>query len=206
MLKRFPPPQPIPPSAPATKPAPVAEEIHKQEAQPVTAAPTESKEAGNKLIVGPNIKLKGSEITDCDILLVEGRVEASMNSRDMRIAEGGIFVGVAEIDTAEVRGAFEGELIARKRLVIHASGKVSGKIRYGALTIEEGGTVAGDVGPLTATPILATVPAASPDSAPSDNTHNTQPALDLGAESAASQAGGVRPAQAAFGRSAPHRR
>lgn len=126
-----------------------------------------------------------------------------MNSRDMRIAEGGIFVGVAEIDTAEVRGAFEGELIARKRLVIHATGKVSGKIRYGALTVEEGGTMAGDVGPLTATPVLATVPAASPGSAPSDN---TQPALDLGAESAAPQAGGVRPAQAAFGRSAPHRR
>ena len=32
----------------------------------------------SRLIVGPNIKLKGVEITDCDTLLVEGRVEASM--------------------------------------------------------------------------------------------------------------------------------
>jgi len=96
------------------------------------AAPNED---GNKLIVGPNIKLKGSEITDCEILVVEGRVEASMNSRDIRIAEGGVFSGKAEIDVAEVRGTFEGELTARKRLVIYATGRVSGVIRYGALTL-----------------------------------------------------------------------
>jgi cytoskeletal protein CcmA (bactofilin family) len=153
MLKRFAPPQPTPPSAPVTKPATPVEEAPKQEVQAVSApaeTKPEPKEVGNKLIVGPNIKLKGSEITDCDILLVEGRVEASMNSRDMRIAEGGIFVGVAEIDIAEVRGEFEGELIARKRLVIHATGKVSGKIRYGTLSVEDGGVLSGDVGPLAA--------------------------------------------------------
>ena len=111
------------------------------------AAPTED---GNKLIVGPNIKLKGSEITDCEILVVEGRVEASMNSRDIRIAEGGVFSGKAEIDVAEVHGTFEGELTARKRLVIYATGKVSGVIRYGAMMVEEGGTISGDVATLAA--------------------------------------------------------
>ena len=103
------------------------------------------REEGNKLIVGPNIKLKGSEITDCEILVVEGRVEASMNSRDIRIAEGGVFSGKAEIDVAEIRGLFEGELTARKQLVIYATGKVTGTIRYGALTIEEGGTISGEI-------------------------------------------------------------
>ena len=33
-------------------------------------------ETVSKLIVGPDIKLKGAEITDCDTLVVEGRVEA----------------------------------------------------------------------------------------------------------------------------------
>ncbi|HUX65077.1 polymer-forming cytoskeletal protein [Sulfuricella sp.] len=118
------------------------------EVKPENQAPPKKiapREEGNKLIVGPNIKLKGSEITDCHILVVEGRVEASMNSRDIRIAEGGVFSGKAEIDVAEVRGLFEGELTARKQLVIYASGKVTGKIRYGALTIEEGGVISGDV-------------------------------------------------------------
>lgn len=115
--------------------------------EPTTNAPSED---GNKLIVGPNIKLKGSEITDCEILVVEGRVEASMNSRDIRIAEGGVFSGKAEIDVAEVRGTFEGELTARKRLVIYATGRVSGVIRYGALMVEEGGTLSGEVATLSA--------------------------------------------------------
>jgi cytoskeletal protein CcmA (bactofilin family) len=110
----------------------------KVETAPVATPPAPNEE-GSKLIVGPNIKLKGSEITDCEILVVEGRVEASMKSRVIRIAEGGVFAGKAEIDVAEVYGNFEGELTARTRLVIHATGKVSGVIRYGAM-MGEGGT------------------------------------------------------------------
>ncbi|MBT9538414.1 polymer-forming cytoskeletal protein [Thiobacillus sp.] len=131
------------------------------EALPQDPAQYARNEEGSKLIVGPNIKLKGSEITDCEILVVEGRVEASMNSRDIRIAEGGVFSGKAEIDVAEVRGIFEGELTARKRLVIYATGKVTGVIRYGAMMIEEGGTLSGDVQRLATGPSLAKLPEAA---------------------------------------------
>ena len=126
-----------------TKPAesPKAVEATKQEASKETSQYARNEE-GNKLIVGPNIKLKGSEITDCEILVVEGRVEASMNSRDIRIAEGGVFSGKAEIDVAEVRGTFEGELTARKRLVVYATGKVSGTITGNMATHTEGPTLA----------------------------------------------------------------
>lgn len=102
-------------------------------------------EVGSKLIVGPNIKLKGVEISDCDTLVVEGRVEATMNSRVIQIAEMGAFTGSAEVDLAEIRGDFEGELTVRQKLVIFGTGKVSGKIRYGRLVVEEGGQLAGDV-------------------------------------------------------------
>jgi cytoskeletal protein CcmA (bactofilin family) len=102
-------------------------------------------EVGSKLIVGPNIKLKGVEITDCDTLVVEGRVEATMDSRVIQIAETGAFKGSAEIDIAEIRGEFDGELTVREKLVIYATGKVSGKIRYGRVVIEEGGQLTGDV-------------------------------------------------------------
>ncbi len=106
---------------------------------------------GSKLIVGPDIKLKGVEITDCDTLVVEGRVEASMDSRVIQISEQGVFCGNAGIDIAEIRGRFEGELTVRKQLVIHASGRVTGKIRYGRLTVEDGGEISGDIGTLNAT-------------------------------------------------------
>ncbi len=99
----------------------------------------------SKLTVGPNIKLKGVEITDCDTLVVEGRVEATIDSRVIQISEKGAFIGSAEFDVAEIRGEFDGELTVRQKLVVYASGRVTGKVRYGKLVIEEGGQLSGDV-------------------------------------------------------------
>lgn len=109
------------------------------------APAAEIAESGSKLIVGPNIKLKGVEITDCDTLVVEGRVEATMHSRVIQIAASGTFSGSAEIDIAEIHGEFEGELTVREKLVIYSTGKVSGTIHYGKLVIEEGGQLSGNV-------------------------------------------------------------
>ena len=109
-----------------------------------TATPV-VKEGGSKLTVGPNIKLKGVEITDCDTLVVEGLVEATMDSRVIQISEQGAFRGSAEIDIAEIRGVFEGNLTVREKLVIHSTGKVTGKIRYGKIVIEEGGQLSGEI-------------------------------------------------------------
>lgn len=103
------------------------------------------KELGSKLTVGPNIKLKGVEITDCDTLVVEGTVEATMDSRVIQISELGAFKGSADIDVAEIHGQFDGNLTVRQKLVIYATGKVIGKIRYGKLVIEEGGQLSGDI-------------------------------------------------------------
>ena len=119
-------------------------------AQPAPA-PTAPKSAsasdssGSKLTVGPNIKLKGVEITDCDTLVVEGTVEATMDSRVIQISENGAFKGSAEIDIAEIHGEFNGTLTVRQKLVIYSSGKVNGKIRYGKLVVEEGGQLAGEI-------------------------------------------------------------
>jgi cytoskeletal protein CcmA (bactofilin family) len=102
---------------------------------------------GNKLIVGPDIKLKG-EINDCDTIIVEGRVEATTDTRMLQIAESGSFSGTVGMEVAEIHGKFQGELTARQKLVIYASGSVSGKIRYGKIVIEEGGELSGDVAAL----------------------------------------------------------
>jgi cytoskeletal protein CcmA (bactofilin family) len=108
------------------------------------------KSSDSRLIVGPEVKLKGAEILDCDTLVVEGRVEATMDSRVIRIAENGAFSGTVGIDVAEIHGQFDGELTARSQLIIHATGRVSGKIRYGRIFIEEGGQISGDVKALDA--------------------------------------------------------
>lgn len=128
-----------PPAAPAASAAPAP-------AAAVQPKPVASEGTGSKLTVGPNIKLKGVEITDCDTLVVEGTVEATMDSRVIQIAEQGAFRGSAEIDIAEIRGEFDGTLTVRQKLVIFNTGKVSGKIRYGKLVIEEGGQLSGEIG------------------------------------------------------------
>ncbi len=111
----------------------------------IPPVPILMKEGGSKLIVGPNIKLKGVEITDCDTLVVEGMVEATMDSRVIQIAEQGAFKGSAEIDIAEIHGHFDGSLTVRQKLIIYATGKVTGKVSYGKLVIEEGGQLSGDI-------------------------------------------------------------
>jgi cytoskeletal protein CcmA (bactofilin family) len=99
----------------------------------------------SRLTVGPNIKLKGVEITDCDTLVVDGSVEATMDSRLMQIAERGSFKGTAEVDIAEIRGHFDGNLTVRDKLTIFATGKVTGQIRYGKIVMEEGAQICGDI-------------------------------------------------------------
>jgi cytoskeletal protein CcmA (bactofilin family) len=129
-----------PNAAAASGQAPAAAPV--QAATATTAVP---KEAESKLTVGPNIKLKGVEITDCDTLVVEGSVEATMDSRVIQISERGSFKGSAEIDVAEIRGLFEGNLTVRQKLVIYSTGKVTGKVRYGKVVIEEGGQLSGEI-------------------------------------------------------------
>jgi cytoskeletal protein CcmA (bactofilin family) len=112
-------------------------------AAPAPARPSDAPES--KLHVGVNIKLKGVEISDCDVLVIEGSVEATVNSKVMEVAEPGTLKGTALIDVAEITGEFTGELTARTRLVVHSTGRVSGTIRYGKLVVEEGGELSGDI-------------------------------------------------------------
>ena len=68
-----------------------------------------------------------------------------MDSRMIQISERGSFKGSAEIDIAEIRGSFDGNLTVRQKLVIYATGKVTGRIRYGKVVIEEGGQLSGEI-------------------------------------------------------------
>ncbi len=111
---------------------------------PIIPTPKRDSEM-RRLIVGREISLTG-EITSCERLVVEGTVEANLNNcREIEISEAGLMKGTAAIEEAEIRGRFEGSLTVRKRLLIRASGKVTGTVRYGQLEIEAGGQLSGDI-------------------------------------------------------------
>jgi len=86
------------------------------------------------------------DITECDTLVVEGRIDATLNSaRALEVSRGGRFIGTASVDTAIISGRFDGDLTVARALRITASGKVTGNVSYGRLEIEQGGEVLGDI-------------------------------------------------------------
>ena len=129
----------------STVPAPVAANAVPAPSETTTTEPKAADRKESKLVVGHDIKIKGVEISDCDTLVVEGRVEATLDSRVLEIAEHGVFQGTIAVDQAEIRGRFEGEITVRKQLIVHATGKVSGKVRYAKIKMEEGAEIAGDL-------------------------------------------------------------
>ena len=92
--------------------------------------PSTGQQNAKTLTVGRDITLKG-DITECDTLIVEGRIDATLNSaRALEISRG---------------GRFDGDLDVARALRITASGKLTGNVSYGRLEIEQGGEVLGNI-------------------------------------------------------------
>ncbi len=115
-----------------------------------------------RLIVGRDISLSG-EIGSCDVLVVEGTVEAKLREgHSIEIANSGLFKGSVEIDEADIGGRFEGDIAVRGRLTVRSTGKITGSIKYGELSVEAGGQLVGDIQLYSASPKAAvSVPAPS---------------------------------------------
>ena len=97
------------------------------------------------LIIGPGVSVKG-EITSCNRLIVQGKIEAKLvDCPNVVIKVGGVFNGESTTEDADVQGSFDGRLVARKRLIIRATGRVSGNISYGEIEIERGGKISGEI-------------------------------------------------------------
>ena len=126
---------PEPPQPPSAAPAPVAAVADSGPRRPASEQGT--------LIVGRDIAMAG-EIRSCDRLIVEGTVEAALNDcRVLEVAESGLFRGTAEVDTADISGNVDGELVVQGRLIIRSTGKIVGSLRYGEMEIERGGQIVG---------------------------------------------------------------
>lgn len=155
---------------PANRPSAAAPQPQRSVA---AGAAQQSAAEDKKLIVGNHIRLKG-EVTSCDTMIVEGQVELSRSeARHIQISPTGEFLGDVEVDEADISGRFEGGLTARERLVVRATGDVKGRIRYGKIVVESGGTIAGEIGAIgsdadkarTVSP-LGGKPADKPETAP----------------------------------------
>lgn len=105
-----------------------------------------SEQAGlRKLIVGREISMSG-DITACDILMVEGNIEATLrDGKVLEITSEGYFKGSAEVDEADIAGKFEGSLTVRGRLKLRSTGHIEGTLSYGEIEVEAGGRLVGEL-------------------------------------------------------------
>jgi len=152
------------PGFPATgippAPAPAAPSL-----RPGAAPATRPAQADRRaLTVGRGIALSGGAISDCERLEVHGTVEVSLNhALELSIAESGVFRGEAEIEEADISGAFDGAITAKTRLVVRATGRLSGTIRCARLMVEEGAQVSGRIEMIPSGPGPAAIAPAAPD-------------------------------------------
>jgi len=113
------------------------------------SSPAAAQTEMRKLIVGRDISLSG-EIAACDVLVVEGTVEAKLREgRIIEVADTGLFKGSVEIDEADIGGRFEGDITVRGNLRVRSTGRIQGSIRYGQLEVEPGGQLSGSIEVLT---------------------------------------------------------
>jgi cytoskeletal protein CcmA (bactofilin family) len=97
------------------------------------------------LRVGKGLALAG-EITSCDVLVIEGKVEAKLSEgKLLEIAETGQFRGSVEIENADIAGRFDGNLVVHGRLTVRSTGRISGMVKYGELEVSAGGQIIGEV-------------------------------------------------------------
>jgi cytoskeletal protein CcmA (bactofilin family) len=97
------------------------------------------------LTVGPGLSLSG-EIASCDVLVVEGKVEAKLSEgKLLEITESGQFRGNVEIENADIAGRYDGQLIVHGRLTVRATGRISGMVKYGELEVSAGGQIIGEM-------------------------------------------------------------
>lgn len=133
----------MPGAAPRQPSMPVAAPAAAAPVPPAPVAPAMPEQ--RRLTVGRDISLTG-EIGSCDVLVVEGTVEAKLREgRLVEIAESGLFKGSVDIEEADIAGRFEGDIAVRGRLTVRSTGKITGSIRFGELAVDAGGQLIGDI-------------------------------------------------------------
>jgi len=118
--------------------------------QTAPAANTSFGAEERRLVIGKGISVSG-EIESCDILIVEGTIEAALKgAKVLEISETGTFYGTVEINEATVAGRFEGDLTVNGRLTVSSGGIITGSIAYKELEIQAGALIEGQITPLRA--------------------------------------------------------
>jgi cytoskeletal protein CcmA (bactofilin family) len=96
------------------------------------------------LFVGAGVTLRG----DVDVpgaASVDGKFEGTLKAKTLIVGQTGHVSGQISAETAEIRGMVDDQLVVRNKLVLRASGSISGAISYSKIMVEEGGSISGTI-------------------------------------------------------------
>ena len=126
------PPEPMP--RPATSSA--------AHAAPANAPSAAAHRAGT-CVIGSRVQLKG-ELQGAEPVLVEGTIEGSVRlTAELRVAPGGTVKADVSAHTVVVAGELIGDCHATERVVLEATGRLTGNIRAPRIVIAEGASFRG---------------------------------------------------------------
>ena len=93
--------------------------------------------------IGPKVQLKG-ELHGAESVVVEGSIEGSVRlTAELRVAPGGTVKADVSAHTLVIAGEVIGDCQASERVVIEASGRLTGNIKAPRIVIAEGATFRG---------------------------------------------------------------
>jgi cytoskeletal protein CcmA (bactofilin family) len=96
------------------------------------------------LIIGEGAVLKG-EVKSGKRVEIWGYVEGGVQASEVVVQEGGKLFGEVRSDRAEIRGTLQGDVRVQQLIAIKKTGVASGRIKYGRLSMEEGGELTAHV-------------------------------------------------------------
>lgn len=111
---------------------------------PPAPEPTDHVPRG-ELALGPGARLSLAERFEGESAQIDGELSGALKVRRFVLGRGASMQGHVSCENAQVRGRFEGELRVRGKLVVFASGRVEGKVRFAEVQVWKGGEISGNV-------------------------------------------------------------
>ena len=96
----------------------------------------------NTLYVGEGVCVKG-DISVPGIVVVDGLIEGNVAAHAVWVSASGSIKGNIVATEAEIYGAISETIAVKQLLVVHATGRVTGDVRYSELQLEKGAVISG---------------------------------------------------------------
>ncbi|MAI49962.1 MAG: hypothetical protein CMM16_05300 [Rhodospirillaceae bacterium] len=96
----------------------------------------------NVITIGQGVVFSG-KVIKAESIVLEGTADGEILAKTVEISAAGSLDGTVQCDTLIVAGAFSGKAAVLGSLSVKRTGKITGKISYGSLSVEDGGAVLG---------------------------------------------------------------